>query len=81
MGYRFHHPSNEVIPTVAGSNLVYKDKNIVWSHTVAGSVYEARRLRNGNTLISDPAGVYIVDRAGKVVWEKKMSGVGRAIRF
>ena len=57
------------------------DGKVVWSHTVKDSVYDARRLTNGNTLISGQNGVRIVNPEGEIVWEKKISGAGRALRF
>ena len=36
---------------------------------------------NGNTLISDSTGVVIVTPQGETVWDKRMTGVGRALRF
>ena len=44
-------------------------------------VYDARRLTNGNTLISGSSGVIIVNPKGEIIWEKKIQGAGRALRF
>ncbi|MCA9268962.1 MAG: PQQ-binding-like beta-propeller repeat protein, partial [Planctomycetales bacterium] len=43
--------------------------------------YDAQRLANGNTLYADASGVHIVDRDGKIVWQKNIPGAGRAVRF
>ena len=58
-----------------------REGNVVWSHAGKGNVYDARRLSNGDTLISDTTGVRVVNRDGEIVWEKKIQGAGRAIRF
>ncbi len=57
------------------------DGKVVWTYKASSSVYEARRLSNGNTLVSDGNRVVIVNREGEVMWEKQISGCGRAIRF
>lgn len=57
LGWRFRHPDN-LIPVVAGSNLLYKDKNIVycrslltgelkWEYTEGGLVWDFERTTGG----------------------------------
>ncbi|MCH7726455.1 MAG: HEAT repeat domain-containing protein [Planctomycetes bacterium] len=53
----------------------------VWSYATLQGPYSAHRLAGGRTLISDRAGVKIIDRGGKIVWQKAMTGIGRAIRY
>jgi len=74
---------NTLVGDSSGRRAVEFDRegNVVWSYRTDGSVYDAQRLPNGNTLVSGSSGVVIVDPEGKVVWEKKIQGAGRALRF
>lgn len=53
----------------------------VWAKRGFTNVYDAQRLANGNTLIGDNRGIREVDRNGKIVWEKAMTGVSKFHRY
>ncbi len=46
-----------------------KDGNVVWEYKGVPNVFEAMRLKNGNTLISSNPRVTEVNKAGETVWE------------
>lgn len=66
-----------------GSVLEYDPtgKKIVWQKRGFSSVYDAQRLSNGNTLIGDYRGIREVNRDGKIVWEKHLTGVSKFHRY
>lgn len=58
-----------------------REKKLIWSHQFPSQVYDAQRLANGNTLVGDRTGVYEVNPAGTVIWQKKVGYVSRICRY
>ena len=56
-------------------------KKEVWSKDGLSNPYQAQRLSNGNTLITEASGLLELDPEGKKVWHKTVSGVSRSHRF
>ena len=52
-----------------------------WQYTDLRQSCSAERLANGNTLIGHYGGVQEVDQQGKIIWQKKMTGVYHATRY
>jgi len=58
-----------------------RDKKQIWSKQLPSQVYDAQRLANGNTLVADRTGVYEVNPAGTIIWQKKVGYVSRVCRY
>lgn len=74
---------NTLVAEVTGNRVAEWDRKgkLVWEYAGLTNPYSAERLSNGNTLIAHGKDVRVVDRAGKVTWEKKMTGLAHATRF
>lgn len=74
---------NTLVAEQLGVRVTERDRGgkIVWQYTGLKSPRSAERLSNGNTLVADSRGVLEVDRQGKIIWQKKMSGVTHATRY
>ena len=74
---------NTLVAEYSGGRVAEWDRGgkIVWQQTGLKSPMSAERLSNGNTLIAHKSGVREVDRQGKIVWQKKMTGATHATRY
>ena len=74
---------NTLIAQTGGRKVVEIDRNgrEVWKKTTSRSAYDAQRLPNGNTIVVDQMGIQEIDPAGKLVWERKGTSVGRVWRY
>jgi hypothetical protein len=74
---------NTLVAQTGGRKVVEVDRSgrVIWTKTTTRSAYDAQRLPNGNTLVVDQMGIQEIDPAGKVVWERKGTNVGRVWRY
>ncbi len=74
---------NTLVSEITGSRVAEWDRDgkIIWQHTGLQNARTAQRFSNGNTLITDLRGVRVVNRQGKIIWQKRMKGVVNAIRY
>lgn len=74
---------NTLVAEVSGNRVGEWDRKgtLVWEYAGLANPYCAQRLANGNTLIAHGKDVRVVDRAGKIIWKKDMTGLAHATRF
>ncbi len=75
---------NTLVAERGGGRVVEWDRGgkIAWQHPGLLGPRSAERLSNGHTLIVlQDRSVREVDRQGKIIWQKQMTGVTHATRY
>ena len=74
---------NTLVAEVGGGRVAEWDRagKLIWEHKGLQNPYSAQRLISGNTLIVHGSDVREVDRQGKIIWKKEMSGLAHAMRY